>query len=234
MPVTYTCHDLPKNAADLSPILDRYVRFRLDVAADESNSVALTHAYESTLTRTMWMARLLDPKKYNFIVVAHSTPAHHPRSLEDGEWVGMVQLLGPLSQPEYTMTGSAAHPELGRDTEELRFHSSTWYIHPLHRGGDATLQLFEHVLNFVRALADDLLAPPPGTTGCARIRGTIAPGKEGGSGFVEALGYRVVDWWTMAQAYRAIDSAEVIAPEEEAPGLYSVKDRCVVENMIQC
>ena len=248
MPTTYTCHNLPKVAAELSPILDRYTKFRLDITSDASNNLARTHAYELTLTRAMWMARLLDPKKHNFLVVAHTTlmPAtHHAQSLEDGEWVGMVQLLGPLSQSEYTMPWNAtttttatatavAHPSLGTDTSELRFHSSTWYMHPSHRGGEATPQLFEHVLNFIRELADDVLAPPAGTTGCARVRGTIAPGKEGGAGFVEALGYRVVGWWSMAQAYRAIDAAEVLAPEEEAPGIYGVRDRCVVENLIQC
>ena len=92
----------------------------------------------------------------------------------------------------------------------------------------------EQVLNLIRSLADDSLRPPPGTIGRVRIRGTVAPSNEDGIGFQEALGFRCVDWWSAAQAYRAKDFAEVIAPEEEAPELYRVKNWRVIEHVIEC
>ncbi|KAL6719562.1 hypothetical protein ACLMJK_003804 [Lecanora helva] len=233
MSVSYTCHELPKNAEDLSTSLDRYVSFRLDALVNAAGQVAATYTYESTFTRQMWMSRLLDPKKHHLVVVAHETAAHGLESLDNGEWVGMMSLLGPLSKFEYFGSDSESS-EIKSDDEEVRFDMSSVYINPSHRGGEATLQMFEQVLNVIRSLADDLLSPPPGTIGSARIRGTIAPSNTNGFGFQEALGFRSIDWWSKAQAYRAIDFAEVIAPEEEAPELYHVKDQRVIEHVLEC
>ena len=135
MPVTYICYDLPKNATALSALLDRYVKFRLDAIANEAGHFTATHAYESTFTRQMWMARLLDPKKHHLIVVSHQEISQ--KVLEnpgDGEWVGMIQLLGPLSLSEYFGSGSESSDETkGGDDEEVGFHTSTFYVSTAHR-----------------------------------------------------------------------------------------------------
>lgn len=72
---------------------------------------------------------LTDPRRTNLIAVYY-TEADETRALEEGEWVGLYHLIGPVPLSEWTWPNIGG---LRPDTEETRWHICGAYVKPAHR-----------------------------------------------------------------------------------------------------
>jgi GNAT superfamily N-acetyltransferase len=161
---TYTVHYLSPSAPNFSTLVQKFSSLRLSALLTSPTSFSSTHALESTFTPAQWASRLSRPTVHIFVAIAH--PSNVPsadQTVENGDWVGKVTLLGPLTRNVYELP-EAGGPILGPDEEESRWQMTALYTDPTHRGKGLGKKIVKYAIDFARAYK-----PSPNSTSNASV-----------------------------------------------------------------
>jgi GNAT superfamily N-acetyltransferase len=141
-------HHLPTSDTELLFFLaGKFAALRLSALSVSAAAFSSTFATESTFTATQWVARLKRPLVHTFIAVAYAPSAlPEQQTIDAGNWVGMANLMGPVSKPRYFLPESGG-PAIGEDGEETKWQMTAVYNSPEHRGQGIAKTLIKGVLD---------------------------------------------------------------------------------------
>ena len=139
---------------------------------------------------------------------------------DQGEWVGIFTLRGPLTREQYNFQGRKG-PPLGIDAEETLWHLVGLYIKPKDRCKDVAIAIHEAVLDYLRTRTDELLETVlDARTGLekpkrARVAGSKPSQNSLLAELYTSLGGYEVGWIGRAGALEIAGNAELIEKCED-------------------
>lgn len=104
-----------------------------------------------------WLSQLKDPRRTVWICVAPNAKTGST-SLEEGHWVGMIRLWGPLSLQEYYDFTTSGEKGISNDSG-TRWRIGRLFIAKSHRSVGLLDSLFMAVLDFVEKASTELGRP---------------------------------------------------------------------------
>lgn len=141
----YETYKLPDT---LSPRLARKLAAMNVEAIRSVPKRTLQYAVEYTRDTDYWASQTKDPKRTTWICVSPNVKTGSV-SLEEGQWVGMTYLAGPLSPEEiYGTHPSERHQEVSSKVE-TSWHMSRLFVAKSHRSIQPLISLYEAVQNFM-------------------------------------------------------------------------------------
>lgn len=126
MSYTYKIHDLLATSPTLPFLAGKFASLRLSALTVSPSSFSSTFEIESAFTAAQWIARLQRSLLHTFVAVAYA-PGIPPelQTVDAGDWIGSVTLLGPFSREDFEIAESGG-PEVGEDEGESKWQS-TWF-----------------------------------------------------------------------------------------------------------
>ena len=221
-----------------SHLIVNFKTLRLEAISLESAMFADDN--EPNFTDEEWAKRMTSPTHHHLIFefVGHQLSNRDKQvpgqsSGRGSDWVGMLTLLGPLSQKQYDFRGRQG-PSLGSDEEETRWILFGLYLRSEHRGSEVNTVIHEAILDYVRVWTDEALRTEwDEETGMekpkrARVRGSA----ESTDATLKGL-YQALDAYEVG----TVDMAEVLR-SAGYDGLASVpdgeKESVILERVIEC
>ncbi|TVY82001.1 hypothetical protein LSUE1_G002896 [Lachnellula suecica] len=130
----YKVHHIPTSNSNLLPFLaGKFASLRLSALSVSRTSFSSTFELESKFTASEWIDRLQRRGVETFVAVAYSPdtmPEH--QTVDTGDWVGSVTLLGPTPKSIYDLPNSGG-PSIGDDDVEDKWQICRLYNSPEHR-----------------------------------------------------------------------------------------------------
>ncbi|KAL3423329.1 GNAT family [Phlyctema vagabunda] len=204
MSFIYSVHRLPSDSPDLAFFAGRFSALRLNALAASPDSFSSNFTIESAITPADWIARVSQPQKHIFLCVAHppDTPAEQ-QTLNRGEWVGKVTLLGPLSKHSFELpkSGRGDAGPLGAEDDETRWQMTALYTSAAHRGRGLAKMLIAGAVQF---------ASTEGRPEPARVRIFINPTNGLVKRLYESLGFIIAGTVTLKEAFRQNGDASLL------------------------
>lgn len=147
----YSVHRIIPTSPSFPKLASLFSELRLRALIASPVSFSSTYELESTFTPKEWQARLSRPGVHIFVAVAYppNTPAEK-QTIENGEWVGKVTLLGPTIKDVYELPESGG-PTPASDEEETKWQMTALYSEPAHRGKGLGKKIIESALQFARS-----------------------------------------------------------------------------------
>ena len=224
-------------------LLQRYKALRLDALISSPTSFVSNHRHEQTFTDIEWAERITDPFRHHLIckrlghaeVGANDIQPVNPAS-DEGEWIGMFTLLGPLTREEYDFQGRIG-PSLGNDAEETRWHLVGLYIKPEDRCKDAAIAIHEAILDYLRTSTEELLETVlDARTGLekpkrARVAGSKPSPESLLTELYASLGGYEIGWAERTEALRIVGNAELAKKCEDEGDMGRI---LVMEKVVDC
>lgn len=217
---------LPPNT--LTRLAQKLRTFKLHALLSDPNAFSQSHATESRLPLTAWEARVSNPEFRIVVCVVDSGErtqfAGDEKEVKEGveevvkrllasDWAGTFTLVGPVSRDAwvYPLSGQ---PVPGPDEEERRWHLTSLFVLPDHRGRGLAAKL---TLAAVQAGSSMARSYPSGqavrTT--TRFRLIVHPNNKPVVGLYEKLGFVVAGAYTQREAMMAMGDAEGIPEDAE-------------------
>lgn len=201
------------------------------------------HKHEQTFTDIEWAQRIADPFRHHLICtrLGHAKVGGNDRqpvipTSDEGEWVGMFTLLGPLTREEYNFR-SRQGPSLGNDAEETRWHLVGLYIKSEDRCKEVAIAIHEAVLDYLRSRTDELLETVfDARTGLekpkrARVAGSKPSQDSLLTELYTSLGGYEIGWAGRAEALEIAGNAELIKKCGDEGDMGPV---LIMEKVIEC
>ncbi len=225
-------------------LLQRFKALRLDALSSAPASFVSNHKHEQTFTNTEWETRITDHFRHHLICIKsdHTEVGDNDRqsldpASDEGKWVGMFTLLGPLTREQYDVVQGNECPPLGNDAEETRWHLTGLFLKSEDRGEEAAIAVHEAILDYLRTRTDELLKTVlDARTGLerptrARVAGTRPSQDPLLTELYMSLGAREVGWVGSAEAFRVVGNSELIktCEDEEDLGCIPIMEK-IVEN----
>jgi hypothetical protein len=176
-PKKYGIFILPHSGESLRDI---YLPLYRDLRLESLTTGEIAGSYETELKLPLshFEKWLTDPRRITLIAVYYAE-ADQTRALEEGEWVGVYHLIGPVPLSEWTWPNIGS---LRPDTEETRWHIFGAYVKPVHRKVQPSLTklLVQAVKRHTTAETRRLLGPQTSEEGRSniwtRLRTTVVLG----------------------------------------------------------
>ena len=226
----YATYQVPRN---LDPNkLNKFALLNRE-AARSIPGLVLFRGHELAWTSSDWLKQLQDPSKFYFACVAPTSEAHEHQvpTLDTGKWVGICACRGPLAEDQYTF------PEITSDDfrltmNETRWHGGRMFLRPAHRNPSAFDTLTGACEDFMRHYTLEHLNKPSGTC-LARMHTTLSAGSP-----IEPL-YRAngadnKGHVTIVESLQVSDSLKDVADDILSSEDHTVRDRALLEWVIQC
>jgi len=221
---------LPHNGESLLKIyLPKYRDLRLESL--RTNEIAGSYETELKLPLSHFEKWLTDPQRITLIVV-YSTQADQTCALEEGEWVGVYHLIGPVPLSQWTWPNIGA---LRPDTEETRWHIFGAYVKPAHRRAQPglTKQLIQAVKKHITAETRRLLGSEAIKKGCfslwLRLRTAVVLSNKSLILHHKNMGGQEAGYVTYHAAGAASENGYVVEPSEtEKDSEGHKEDFCIV------
>ncbi|KAL2004112.1 hypothetical protein VTN02DRAFT_6576 [Thermoascus thermophilus] len=219
MSFKYRVYRLSHEADELSPeTIGKFASLRLRALRDVPDRL---DGYETHLTfgETEWLALLTNRIRHNFICVAYPMDTE-ATSLHSGTWVGMITLLGPLSDSIYSFTRNKDDLVSGPNTTSTLWHGMGLYLLPEHRGTEAVNAIRDTLLYFLRSYTEEYHEAGEVDSMCKRfqLRGFVKPGMEMLTNFYKSSGAREVAHIPREEAHRLNEKmglVELVSHEAE-------------------
>jgi hypothetical protein len=167
---TYSTHVFPRHQDPISPSnVTAYRAICLYALKESPSSFQASYDHDASLSLEQWAARLQHPLANVLVCTAHaSSIPPEQRTLENGEWVGKMLLVGQLTRDDFLCAlGDTAEAWSRGGTNEIRFFWRGFYMRPEVRGGEAVVVMLQGMLDFLRDGAVDA------GVDWARIRGQM-------------------------------------------------------------
>jgi GNAT superfamily N-acetyltransferase len=150
----YSVHRIIPTSPSFPKLASLFSELRLRALITSAASFSSTYELESTFNPEKWQTRLSRPGVHTFVAVAYppNTPLEH-QTIENGEWVGKVTLLGPTCKDVYELQESGG-PTPASDEEETKWQMTALYSEPAHRGKGLGKKIIEGALEFARSYND--------------------------------------------------------------------------------
>lgn len=139
---TYTTLLIPSklSAHALTPLAHRLRTFKLQALLSDPKAFSQNHATESSLPLSTWETRVSSPE-FRIVVCVVEESALSADGQEDqiverllqNDWAGTFTLVGPVPLSSW-LVPSSGQPPPGPDTEETRWHLTSLFVLPEHRG----------------------------------------------------------------------------------------------------
>ena len=226
---------LPPNA--LTPLAHKLRAFKLHALLSDPNAFSQSHATESHLPLSAWQARVSNP---NFRIVVclvdsdesnrlgekegvneeeiEERPEEVVKRLLNSVWAGTFTLVGPVARDAWVFQMSG-QPIPGADEEEKRWHLTSLFVLPEHRGRGLAAKL---TLAAVQAGLSISECSPQPLSGSQRVRLTtrfrliVHPNNKVVAGLYKKLGFVVGGLYTQKEAMIAM--GDVAGVPEGAEG----------------
>ena len=146
---TYTTLLIPSSlpAHTLTPLAHKLRDFKLYALLSDPEAFSQDHATEFLLPLSAWEARVSKPE-FRIVVCVVEDGEQHAEEREDqiverllqSDWAGTFTLVGPVPLSSW-LVPSSAQPPPRPDTEETRWHLTSLFVLPEHRGGGLASEL---------------------------------------------------------------------------------------------
>lgn len=234
---TYTTLVIPASLSEesLTVLAHKLRTFKLRALLSDPNAFSQSHAAESKLPPAAWRARVANP---NFRIVVCIVDNHAPvdsqsrvdvndsglgsqggqeedltvQRLVEAEWVGTFTLVGPVARESWLYPGSG-QPEPATDGTETRWHLTSLFVLPDHRGQGLAAKLTRAAVQAGSAASIALpkAARNQGAVGNVRsptrFRLIVHPKNKPVVGLYENLGFVVGGLYTQREAMTAMGDA---------------------------
>jgi ribosomal protein S18 acetylase RimI-like enzyme len=228
-------YSLPPNT--LTPLAQKFRTFKLHALLSDPNAFSQSHTTESQLPLSAWEARVSNPDSR--IVACIVDGGEIPRfggdeegkdegvvkeTLEEvvkrllvSDWAGTFTLVGPVSRDAWVFPMSG-QPIPDSDEEEKRWHLTSLFVLPEHRGRGLAAKLTLAAVQAGLFISQDSLSPVPGSQGVrrtTRFRLIVHPNNKTVVGLYEKLGFVVGGLYTQREAMMAMGDAVGIPEDAE-------------------
>ena len=224
-------------------LLQRFKALRLEALLLAPTSFVSNHRHEQTFTDSEWAKIITDPSRHHLICTrlgygkagGNETQPVNPNS-DQGEWVGIVTLRGPLTIEHYNFQGRKG-PSLGNGAEETLWNLMGLYIKPKDRCTEVAIAVHEAVLDHLRTCTDELLETVlDARTGLekpkrARVAGAKPSQNEMLKELYTSLGGYEIGWIGRAVALEIAGNAEPIKQCEDEGDMGPV---LIMEKVVEC
>lgn len=210
--------------------------FKLHALLSDPNAFSQSHATEFQLPLAAWEARIANPEFRIVVCIvdnhvslasqsgdAQSSPKPRQESeseqdvtvvqrLVEAEWAGTFTLVGPVAREAWLCPGSG-QPEPAQDDEEMRWHLTSLFVLPEHRGQGLAAKLTRAAVQagWTASLAQSEELRFQGAGGsvkaATRCRLIVHPNNKSVVGLYEKLGFVVGGLYTQKEAMVAMGDA---------------------------
>ena len=226
---------LPPNT--LTPLAQKLRTFKLHALLSDPKAFSQSHATESKLPLSAWEARVSNPDFRIAVCVVDGsvevgiegdeegkcekkidqTPEEAVKKLLDSDWAGTFTLVGPVSRDAwvYPMSGQ---PTPGPDEKEKRWHLTSLFVLPEHRGRGLAAKLTLAAVQAGSVISQGSPAPVPGSQEArltTRFRLIVHPNNKSVVGLYEKLGFVAGGLYTQKEAMKAMGDAAGIPKDAE-------------------
>lgn len=226
---------LPPNS--LTPLAQKLRSFKLHALLSDPNAFSQSHAAESELPLSAWETRVSNPDFRIVVCIVDSGDIKESGADEDrkdnaekkeipeavvktllaSDWAGTFTLVGPVSLDAwvYPLSGQ---PETGSDEEEKRWHLTSLFVLPEHRGRGLAAKLTIAAVQAGSSISQSSPSPVEGNQGArrtTRFRLIVHPKNKPVVGLYEKLGFVVGGLYTQKEAMMAMGDAAGIPEDAE-------------------
>ena len=204
--------------------------------------LVLYRSHELLWNEDQWSKQLNDPRKFHFITVSKrsTTKNEKPPTLENGEWVGMCALTGPISKGKYggfDAPGDSDPESDLSDNESETFQETLWhaarvYLRPAHKNATAFFSMVQAYTQFICDFTPNHLGLPP--SHCrARVQTTLSSTSTL-MPLYEATGARCIDVITLHDSLRASNSLKDVPSDALCSSDFTKRNRPLLEWLVEC
>lgn len=226
---------LPDNT--LAPLAEKLRTFKLHALLSDPKAFSQSHATESKLPLSAWEARVSNSNFRIVVCVVDGGEQHGAGPAEEGEkggvtkgrpeevvkrllasdWAGTFTLVGPVTRDEWTFPMSG-QPIPGADGDEKRWHLTSLFVLPEHRGRGLAAKLTLAAVQAGLFISQSSLSSGPGgqeVRPTTRFRLIVHPNNKTVVGLYEKLGFVVGGLYTQKEAMMAMGDAAGIPKDAE-------------------
>ncbi|KAJ9625808.1 hypothetical protein H2203_004571 [Taxawa tesnikishii (nom. ined.)] len=193
----YKTYLLDSSSPNIAFLAGKYAALSQLALTTDPEAFGVAYLTEGAFSPADYIARVRRPQVSIFICVGHPEgldPALY--DIEHGHWVGMVTQIGPTPKSIYFSPESGC-PEPGDDTVETKWHHTTMWVNPAHRGKGVAGQLINTAIEAaVQASRDD----PSGTVKQVRMREFTGPDNETSKALYGSRGFSITGKCTIREA----------------------------------
>lgn len=226
---SYTTLLMPSHAIltpdTLTPLAKKLRNFKLHALLSDPNAFSQSYATESQLPLSAWEARVSNPDFRIVVCVISSDDSNHleaeetmdeehkqRRSQEIVErllscsWAGTFTLVGPVARDAWVFQMSG-QPTPSADEEEIRWHLTSLFVLPEHRGRGLAAKLTLAAVEAGSFISQCSLPPISGTQRVrpiTRFRLIVHPNNKAVLGLYTKLGFVVGGLYTQKEAMVAM------------------------------
>ena len=226
MSYIYKIHHLPtSDPALLAFLAGKFAALRLSALTVSASSFSSTFEIESAFNAPHWVKRLQRPSTHFFIAVAYSPNAPpEQQTIDAGDWVGSVTLLGAFPKDKFELTKSGG-TVIGEDDVESKWQITAVYSSPGHRGKGLAKLLIRG--------AEEFATREAGERKRCRMRIMIHPDNAVVKKLYYDLGFVDAGMCTLAEAYISNGDSEMLPPDGGAsePERYDRRAGLVMEKV---
>ncbi|KAF3004424.1 hypothetical protein E8E13_010380 [Curvularia kusanoi] len=226
--------DLPPNT--LTPLAHKLRTFKLNALLSDPNAFSQSHAAESQLPLSAWEARVSNPDFRIVVCVVHNDnsdfigeregvekdekrkqSADAVERLLNSNWAGTFTLVGPVAQDTWVFQESG-QPTPGTDEEEKRWHLTSLFVLPEHRGRGLAAKLTLAALEAGTSISQSFPPPVSGSQKVhlnTRFRLIVHPNNKPVVGLYSKLGFVEGGFYTQKEAMIAMGDAAGIPVDAE-------------------
>lgn len=165
---TYKTYRLDPHSPNINFLAGKYASLSQRALTVDPGSFGVAYSTESAFSPSDYLARVSRPNVHLFVCVAHSsTLPEDQHTIEYGHWVGMITQIGPTPKEAFWMKLYGGAEPLD-DALETKWHQTSTWIDPAHRGRGVAKQTIEAAVAYA---AESMT----GTVTQARIRAITGP-----------------------------------------------------------
>jgi GNAT superfamily N-acetyltransferase len=219
---------LPANT--LTPLARKLRDFKLHALLSDPKAFSQSHATESQLPLTAWEARISNPDFRIVVCVVDShvqdrlgSEGKEERTEEvverllNSAWAGTFTLVGPVARDAWVFQTSG-QPIPGADEEEKRWHLTSLFVLPEHRGRGLAAKITLAAVQAGSTISQS--SPPPVSRSQAarlttRFRLIVHPNNKAVIGLYKKLGFVEGGLYTQIEAMVAMGDAAGVPEDAE-------------------
>ncbi|KAH6637843.1 hypothetical protein C7974DRAFT_149146 [Boeremia exigua] len=226
--------DLPQNT--LTPLAQKLRDFKLNALLSDPNAFSQSHATESQLPLSAWEARVSNPD-FRIVVCLVESDQLNRLGQEEGvennetgkelekvverllknDWAGTFTLVGPVARDAWIFQ-SSGQPTPGTDEKEKRWHLTSLFVLPKHRGQKLAAKLTLAAVQAGTSISQSVPAPVSGSQEVrlnTRFRLIVHPNNKPVVGLYSKLGFVEGGFYTQKEAMIAMGDAAGIPDDAE-------------------
>ena len=220
---------LPANT--LTPLAQKLRDFKLHALLSDPKAFSQSHTTESKLPLTAWEARISNPDFRIVVCIVDSDEQHGLRNGEEKEkgtddvverllkstWAGTFTLVGPFTRDAWVFQMSG-QPVPGAEEEEKRWHLTSLFVLPEHRGRGLAAKLTLAAVHAGSSISQSSPPPVPGSQAArltTRFRLIVHPNNKAVVGLYKKLGFVEGGLYTQKEAMVAMGDAAGVPEDAE-------------------